>query len=941
MGTVRCPVLVGRASELALGDDALAQARAGHGAVIAFVGEAGIGKTRLTKELVGAAHRRGLGVIAGRSSLEFSGVPLRGWSEALMAAARTVAWPESASALAPYRAALGMVVPHWRDSTWSAPIEAPVVLGEAILRTLEYLAGDAGLLVVLDDLHWADQQTIESLSYVIDHIAEVPVLLCLALRDEGKGTEILAMLHRAEIAECRLGRLSPAEMQEMIQRCMPLGETLIDVESLVIDSEGLPLVIEDLLSVDTSDRRPRRFVDVVRARVSALSAAHRRAVAAAAILGEKVDWRVVVRALAMEAADGASALRGAIAEGLLTMDGDQVGFRHALTRSVIASDVLAIERTELARVLAEALTEVTPAGLDRDLLVADLLVDAGSPGSGVEVLAGAGTRAETAGELADAAVAFGRAFRLAGDHNLPGFLQLGTSLVRSHLQVGQSADAVDLGTELLARSDGTDKATTLQLHLLLARACIDRAEWSAATTQVIAARQLTDGEEVLAELAIFEAECAFGADLPGQRVAVEHQVEKAVAMAERSGVDRLLCEAYHIAGRVGRQRDLNTAAAALVIALDVAERASLSVQRLKVLDELGTVEMLRDARTDRLERAYHEALRVGAFGAAASAGLNLASAYVMTGRHERCAELASDVKATASRLGLHNLEAACEFTLGIAAAFSGDRSRSERHCAQAERLAPHDADLRAGVWAIAHGLGALVDDDRPRARRAFVTARSNSPERHARILDASLGPTMLLDAVDGRVAPAEVARAMELEVRGARWSELWLGAALASSYANSGSAVQATDALATALVAGERYPLFGAIARRIIADTACATDFTDPIELLRDAEAAFVDLGLERAAEGVRGRLRALGHAAPRQRGASTTVADDLRRVGVTKRELDVLELLGERKTNREIATQLYLSPKTVEKHVAALATKLGAANRLELAEIARRRPIA
>jgi DNA-binding CsgD family transcriptional regulator len=162
--------------------------------------------------------------------------------------------------------------------------------------------------------------------------------------------------------------------------------------------------------------------------------------------------------------------------------------------------------------------------------------------------------------------------------------------------------------------------------------------------------------------------------------------------------------------------------------------------------------------------------------------------------------------------------------------------------------------------------------------------------------------------------------------------------ALAASLAHNGFTTNAQDALATALAAGDRYPLFGAITRRLVADTAIATGFTDPVVLLRDAESAFSKLALHRSAENVRGRLRSLGHKAPRVRSSEQPVADDLRRAGVTAREAEVLALLRERRTNREIAAQLYLSPKTVEKHVAALATKLGAATRVELGEIARRR---
>src|SRR6185503_19641388 len=102
-------------------------------------------------------------------------------------------------------------------------------------------------------------------------------------------------------------------------------------------------------------------------------------------------------------------------------------------------------------------------------------------------------------------------------------------------------------------------------------------------------------------------------------------------------------EALEQAGRIARIRDLDAAAANLRAALAVAAEHRLDYRRLQVLNELGTVEMLRDGRPDRLERAREEALRCGAYGLSTSAGLNLASAYAMTGRATECITLAREV----------------------------------------------------------------------------------------------------------------------------------------------------------------------------------------------------------------------------------------------------------------------------------------------------------
>src|SRR6185503_18735520 len=117
------------------------------------------------------------------------------------------------------------------------------------------------------------------------------------------------------------------------------------------------------------------------------------------------------------------------------------------------------------------------------------------------------------------------------------------------------------------------------------------------------------------------------------------------ALARTAGQADLEAEALEQAGRIARMRDLHTAAASLRAALAVAADHRLDYRRLQVLNELGTVEMLRDGRPDRLQRARTEALRCGAYGLSTSAGLNLASAYAMTARLAECIALAREVGA--------------------------------------------------------------------------------------------------------------------------------------------------------------------------------------------------------------------------------------------------------------------------------------------------------
>jgi DNA-binding NarL/FixJ family response regulator len=360
------------------------------------------------------------------------------------------------------------------------------------------------------------------------------------------------------------------------------------------------------------------------------------------------------------------------------------------------------------------------------------------------------------------------------------------------------------------------------------------------------------------------------------------------------------------------------------------------VHRLRILNELGTVEMLRDARGDRLDQARREASRSGAVGLAAGIGVNIAALMAMTAQFDNALVVAREVEHTARRLGLIPLQAAALLMQGFASAHQGRASDMERYLAAAEAAAPDDADLRAGAWGIGRGIGALLAEDRAVARQAFARAREQAPDRHARILNPYEGPELLLRALAGEAGPSAIDNASSGVVKAARWPELWFGAARAVAVGAAGDPAAASAALSAALRAGDRYPVFSALTMRLAAEAAIRDAWGEPAALLRSAETTFTRLRLARAAAACRALLKAAGHTAPRRRATDAELPDSLIDAGVTTREAEVLDLLADRLSNREIATRLFVSPRTVEKHVAALLAKLGAEDRGSLAQVAR-----
>ena len=184
-----------------------------------------------------------------------------------------------------------------------------------------------------------------------------------------------------------------------------------------------------------------------------------------------------------------------------------------------------------------------------------------------------------------------------------------------------------------------------------------------------------------AQLRIVEADAAMGGAAADRLSATGHLAAQAVALAQQAGDAELTCEALELAAASVRIKDLGAAAEMLRRELAIAERAGLVRWRLRALNELGTVEGLRDARADRLERALELALQVGAIDIAASAAINLAATYAMTGAIEPALTAAEHASQLAEPLGATAAVAAATAIEAVAHGFAG------RH--QAGHTDPH------------------------------------------------------------------------------------------------------------------------------------------------------------------------------------------------------------------------------------------------------------
>ena len=187
MEPVLCPVILGRDAELAVLHAALTDAEAGRGGLVMLTADAGIGKSRLLREVTETAAASGDLAVTGRAVASGAATPFRPLSEAILQAIRAARLPDEQQN--PWPAALRDVLPDPQpasaaDRTAETPDISPIMRGEAILRLLRTLAGPAALLLGLEDLQWADPDTLAVVEYLADNIRAEHVL-CVIDRPAG------------------------------------------------------------------------------------------------------------------------------------------------------------------------------------------------------------------------------------------------------------------------------------------------------------------------------------------------------------------------------------------------------------------------------------------------------------------------------------------------------------------------------------------------------------------------------------------------------------------------------------------------------------------------------------------------------------------------------------------------------------------------------------
>ncbi|MDQ1025122.1 DNA-binding CsgD family transcriptional regulator [Streptomyces umbrinus] len=1013
MSSLSSSVVVGREPERDLLTAAVRSAGEGRGSSVFVLGEPGIGKSRLVEEAAGAAVRTGLRVLRGRAASAGRAVPLRPLAEAVFSGLRGEGAPADGD-LGPYEPLLS------RLCGLAPPDGAPLVgYAEAVLRLLGTLGRTGGCVLVLEDLHDADADTLTIVDYLTDNLPGQRAVLLATLRGgPGPALDLAeAAVSRRTARTLRLARLGPAHTAELAARCLGHDDAG-HVPAVVLDrlhavSEGVPFVVEELLTamVDSGDLVQRRgdgwtvpgslnahvpatVAAAVLQRVDHLEPPGVALLEAAAVLGRRFPVDIAARVAGLDRATALRQLRHAARAQLVT-DGataEEPGwhtFRHALTADAITHRLLPVERAALCLAAADAIESADaiegadatesadatgpeprdagrparragePHGLiggdsgdDLYRLAAELCVAGGQRARAAVLLARAGRQAVLRGALLTAVELLDRGLELtsgvpaAPPEAVAGLLEelLGTLVLTGDVQrVPELGDRLD---DVLTVW-GAPPARRAAGFLARARAAATAQQWEEGLTAVRRARELLGAEPDPASRAALDAVAAhlvLNSQRPDRLESARALAEGAVATAEAVGLPEVSCKALNMLGYCLRPQDLAEAEGVFERLVATAETHALPVWRIRGLLELGVLDRIRTTGTDRLLAVRKAAEETGAVLMTAWADMHLTQAHVLRDEHDSALESARRLRTTAHRLRLREVQLIGVGMDAIIAASLGDRQKLQAALHVVESaLAGRSAGALWGyadtsVWGWAQGICSLLREEPDRAMTEFTEAdRAMRALPSTRGVTGFLGPYLLLRTVRGAAGWAELDGAVADRLTQVHWDRPFAGWSRAVLLGREGRAAEAAKAAEEALAGTDAIPLARHLCLRLGASAAFADGWGQPVEWLRAAEQFFHDRGTTRVSAACRAMLREAGSPVARRREGHDTIPQELRRAGVTAREYEVLRLLGRGLGNQEIAEQLFLSPRTVEKHLASLRNRTDQSGRAALITLARR----
>jgi DNA-binding NarL/FixJ family response regulator len=952
----------------------LAAAEGGQPVVMLISGDAGVGKTRLLAEVSAEAVGRGFAVLSGRCAELTDTIPylpladaLRGSSAALQDALHT-------------RPVLARLLPDREivRQPGDLPGMAQQQLFGAVLGLLTELASAQPVLLVLEDLHWADRSTRDLVTFLSRVLRDERIALAVSYRSDDiyRGhplRPVVAELTRLpSVTAIDVGPLAAVAMAEHLGD-LSIGEpdrTAID--RVIRRAEGNPYFAEELLasapavSAQSGSELPSGLADLLLARTVDLSEAGQQVLRAAAVTGRRIDDDLVMRASGLAIGEYEAAVREAVAHQLLVPDGPTgYAFRHALLREAIYNDLLPGERTRLHSRLAELLSDeqrledVTGSAAE---LAVHCLASHDIPGAFAASIR-AGQEAWRLAAPAEALRQFDQALglwdRVEEAEKLAGFSRHKLAF-RSALSAADSGRVSHAVRQLRQLATAMERAGDADLRLLCRvkerlsyflldmDADAEALEAARAAVEVLPADPPT-WERAGALATHARALLSFPDTEPARARALEADAAASAARAPWLQADALSTLSV-VRERAGLIDEAKATSARAVELARTSDRAGVEMRAMSLLArvQLESGDLAAAAGTAHLgaQRAVATGLSMAPFGLTLRYLHYLA--HYCDGRWDHAQQIADMFPVRVSNVAEARLSAMALF---IDVARGGHRVAERRAWLEpyqaddwltdyiARGMLAEDAywagDLEGAVSAVQATIAAAAGPDRdygPQVIRpaAIGIAALADQARHARAAGQSDAEILAEARSLASIARAsvqnnkwQVAASIGVDGRG------WLARAEAElRRAEDDNDPQNWQAVLDAFGPGFAYE--AARSHWRLAEALAEASRRDEAQRNWQLAVAKAD---EMGATRLRQALAALGRRARLGAGSAAPLGSPL--AALTSRELEVLRLLTAGRSNREIAAELFISDKTVSVHVSNILGKLGASSRTEAAAIA------
>jgi ATP/maltotriose-dependent transcriptional regulator MalT len=992
-------VFVGRAEELAVLDDALTRAAtAAEPQALLLGGEAGVGKTRLVEEFAATARRRDAVVaLGGCVEIGADGLPFAPFSTALRALRRELP-DDLAAAAAGQEDELARLLPELAEPVTTGRAdrhdeEGTARLFELTARLLERVAARHPVVLVLEDLHWADASTRHLLAYLLRTLRTGRLVVLATYRSDDIHRRhplrpLLAELDRLRtVRRLDLDRFTREEVGRQIAGILDTEPEARHVDDIFERSDGNAFFVEELAVAAHEGCRTGltdSLRDLLLVRVEALPDSAQRVARIVAEGGSTVEHRLIAAVAGLAEDDLLDALRAAVHANILlpAPDGDGYRFRHSLVREAVSDDLLPGERARLNRRYAEALDAdptLVPAD-ERVMRLASYWYHAHHAARALPAVLDASVEArhrhayseqlrllERAMELWDAAPEEVRAALrpLAGADSRRAYGCDPAAPALCYLDL--MAEAAVAG-RLSGERERALKITKRALRLLDEEPEPLRAAWFWTQRSVLVqaqgrgdgwreigiAQELVRGlppSQVHAEVLAMAANWAMLHDPgPDAVTAAERAVEYArmvgaadIELNARLTLGGLMVEAGQIDAGLAEMYEVTEAAVAQGRSAVVARS---HVNLPSVLEGIGRS---REAVT-LLRQGVELTRRMGLRESEAWVWGNLAESLIFLGRWDEAVEAATRSRAVtqaATPLGGAILKCAVVALARGATAEAAQLLAESRAAYGCHHNMPQNTlSVSLLTVALAAAEGRMVDA-RAELTRVLDAGFPPGTQRYAWPLlataaEAEADARRLPAADEGRAEILQRLRtaAKSLTTGTPLWlaHDKWVRAELHRAEGHHDP--EPWTAAVTAFEALER-PYELARVRHRLAEALLAggaePDRDRARELLRLAHAVAGHLGARPLADAVTGlaqRARLpIGH--PDE--PVTAPADPADGLGLTGRERDVLRLVADGRTNRQIAQELFISPKTASVHVSNILGKLGVSGRGEAAAVAHR----